>query len=1154
MKAPTYIAIGALCLVLFQAAAATNVSDFKVNDDASLTYQGYSNIATDLNGNFAVCWYDKRSGNNDIYLQLFDRTGTRQGSNRRVNDDTGTQEQFKPSMMRDQSGKFVVVWQDYRTNGYPLNADIYGQRYLADGTVQAANFKVNDDYGVETQAWQDIDCDDYGNFVVVWEDNRNGNYDVYAQRYHKSGTKLGVNIRVNDDAGTAYQHNPRVAVDGTGKFVIVWYDNRSSRDDIMGQRYDASGVAQGANFMVNDNINNEKHVMPDVACDYNGNFTVVWIDYRNGTYPSNPDIYGHMYYADGSSRSGNFKVNADGGQSSQMEPAIGMDYFGNYIIAWRDDREGNNDIYAQYYDNTGRLVGNNYRVNTETGTATQSFPNVTMDGINIYYTWTDDRNGSFDVYARITEYGSPTMVITPTAFQFSAEVGGANPASQNLLISNLGYGILNWRATSNQSWLQVTPTTGTAPATLAVSVTTAGLTYGSHNGRITIVDVSGKDSSLSSVVTFDITAPVMQITPQMVAIEAHLGVPPPDDKFVQINNTGTGTLNWTLSGMPKWLRFPANSGTAPSAVDILIIEDSLPGPGQYSASIAATSAQAINSPQTFSVQLNYLADSPIITTDPDTVDLTFAVNATTIDANELLIQNIGIGTLNWTIAADATWVTVNPDAGVGDAVVAVSAKPGLLPTGDHYSQLTITDPAAYNSPHYAVVHAHVTDVPPIIRVSPDTLNFICYSGGPQDSARTVTITNGGGGSMPWTVVKNAVWLSFTPAAGNGSGQTRAEVSTGGLPNGTYSVWAYFNAPGSTNLKDSLFVRLQIAPWTPRLCGLPAALPFLARENLALTDSQYVTVQTCAAPGMHWTISTSPAWLTAAPTTGTESQGSNIVMSTTGMNVGNFSGQVVVTSPEASNSPVTVPASLSVIARDTISLSPANVRPGQPFALDLRLHNLLPIDSLLLMLRYDNGYFVFDSVSVAPRLAGIMNLYTENGQALALIQTRISSIHSSSQLAGGNGVVATLHFHALGSAPEGQSAVSCSAQVRDSLGVVLALPETSGQVTVAGQTPVEPEPAAEIPAGFRLYQNFPNPFNNNTAIYYSLERSEFVTIEVLNIIGQSVKTLFSGQLAAGGYSVVWDGTDEQSRSIGTGIYFVHMAGAEQSQYIKAVLLK
>jgi len=1261
MKARCCLAIGVLCLLLPVVAIATNVSDFKVNDDFGTTYQGYSNIATDLNGDFVVCWYDKRNGNNDIYIQLFDRNGVRLNTNRRVNDDTGTNEQLKPSMMKDQSGKFVVVWQDYRANGYPNNADIMGERFLADGTAQGANFKTNDDFGTETQGWQDIDCDDYGNFVVVWEDNRNGNYDIYAQRYHKSGTKLGANFRVNDDAGAAYQHNPRVTVDGTGNFVIVWYDNRSGRDDILGQRFNASGVAQGTNFMINDNVKNEKHVMPDVACDYNGNFAVVWIDYRNGSYPTNPDIYGKMYWADGSNRSGNFKINADGGQASQSEPVIGMDYFGNYIIAWRDDREGNNDVYAQYYDNTGRLVGGNYRVNTDVGTATQSFPNVTMDGINIYYTWTDDRNGSFDVYAKISEYGSPTMVITPMSFQFTAELGGSNPTTQNLLISNLGYGILNWRATSNQSWLQVTPATGTAPSTAVVSVSTTGLAYGSYNGRITIADVSGKDSSRTAVVALDITAPVMQIVPQTMNIEAHLGMPPPDDKFVQIYNTGTGTLNWTLSGMPSWLKFSMTSGTAPSATDVIILTDSIPSPGQYTANVVVTSTQAINSPETLTVQLSYLADAPIIATDPDTVHLTFAVNATTITPQELVIYNIGVGTLNWTISADATWVSLSSEMGVGDAVVNVGAKASMLAVGDHYSQLTITDPSSYNSPHYAVVHAHVTDTPPIIQVAPDSLSFLCYNTGPQDSARTVSIANGGGGNMSWSVTENAVWLSFNPSSGSGAGQTLATVSTGGLPNGNYTTWAYFNAPGSTNLKDSIFVRLQIAAWLPDICGLPPSLQFLAREDQALVDTQTVTVNTCAAPGIHWSIAASPAWLSASPATGTESQSSNIIMNTAGMVAGTYSGQIVVSAPEASNSPVTVPVTLQVLPRDTsglwsqicglppslqflarenlafadtqtvtvntcaapgihwsiaaspswLSASPATgtetqssniimntagmvagtysgqivvsapeasnspvtvpvtlqvlpsdtialpsprVVAGEPFALDLRLHNLLPVDSVYLLMQFDNNYFVFDSISAASRLAGLMTFQVVSQQVLAHTQTTIATVKTSSQIPRGNGNIAILHLQAVASANDGVYPVTCSPQLRDSLGLLMTLPAVVGQVTVSGQTPVDPEPTGELPREFHLYQNFPNPFNSSTIVYYSLERGTNVRLEVLNIIGQSVRTLFSGYQSVGGYSIAWDGRNDYAQSIGSGIYFVRLVTDTRADYVRAVLLK
>jgi hypothetical protein len=69
---------------------------------------------------------------------------------------------------------------------------------------------------------------------------------------------------------------------------------------------------------------------------------------------------------------------------------------------------------------------------------------------------------------------------------FSGVTGGTNPPSRILSITNTGGGTLNWTATVNQAWLSVNPTGGTAPSSVAVNVSTAGLTAGTYNGAITV--------------------------------------------------------------------------------------------------------------------------------------------------------------------------------------------------------------------------------------------------------------------------------------------------------------------------------------------------------------------------------------------------------------------------------------------------------------------------------------------------------------------------------------------------------------------------------------------------------------------------------------------------------------------------------------------
>lgn len=85
------------------------------------------------------------------------------------------------------------------------------------------DFLVNDDTTGGCGQWvPTIARDPSGNFVITWEDYRNGYADIYAQRYNSSGDTLGSNFKVNDDIGTASQAVPAIAMDSSGNLVITW--------------------------------------------------------------------------------------------------------------------------------------------------------------------------------------------------------------------------------------------------------------------------------------------------------------------------------------------------------------------------------------------------------------------------------------------------------------------------------------------------------------------------------------------------------------------------------------------------------------------------------------------------------------------------------------------------------------------------------------------------------------------------------------------------------------------------------------------------------------------------------------------------------------------------------------------------------------------
>ena len=90
---------------------------------------------------------------------------------------------------------------------------------------------------------------------------------------------------------------------------------------------------------------------------------------------------------------------------------------------------------------------------------------------------------------------------------------------------------------------------------------------------------------------------------------------------------------------------------------------------------------------------------------------------------------------------------------------------------------------------------------------------------------------------------------------------------------------------------------------------------------------------------------------------------------------------------------------------------------------------------------------------------------------------------------------------------------------------------------------------ELPQSYKLFQNYPNPFNPSTVIRYAIPKSGMVTLKIYDILGRLVKTLVSGQKAAGTYNVEFK-ADELS----SGIYFYSLRAGNFVQTHKMLLLK
>ena len=77
-----------------------------------------------------------------------------------------------------------------------------------------------------------------------------------------------------------------------------------------------------------------------------------------------------------------------------------------------------------------------------------------------------------------------------------------------------------------------------------------------------------------------------------------------------------------------------------------------------------------------------------------------------------------------------------------------------------------------------------------------------------------------------------------------------------------------------------------------------------------------------------------------------------------------------------------------------------------------------------------------------------------------------------------------------------------------------------------------------PVNFRLKQNYPNPFMPSTVIGFELSKPSYITIEVFNILGRKVKTLFDGYQNSSG-QVIWDATNDHNQRLPSGLYIYSM---------------
>ena len=316
---------------------------------------------------YLFAWSRQRTYSNytrDAYGRVITLDGDPAGSQFRVSIGNSDSANFINCAFDGQ--KYLVVWQE----GSPgSGCAIRGQFVAPDGQLIGDNFSIRPDDLDPTvdQIYPDLLALGTG-FLVVWDDDRAGNRDIYAQFLDPQGNLTGEDITLTTDSSD--QLLVQVAAAGSD-FLAVWADERDHSYDngIYGQRFSTDGLV-GDNFAISPAANDEERSWPAIAGS-GSQYLVAWthtIEEKNAL--PTPLCPNEQHLAAGVTRD---------------KPVI-----------WYD-------IHARAVALDGSLLGDELLVCTEA--YHQNDPKVASDGRRFLVAWADSRedNAYYDVYGSFIE-------------------------------------------------------------------------------------------------------------------------------------------------------------------------------------------------------------------------------------------------------------------------------------------------------------------------------------------------------------------------------------------------------------------------------------------------------------------------------------------------------------------------------------------------------------------------------------------------------------------------------------------------------------------------------------------------------------------------------------------------------------------------------
>mgnify|MGYP002348093208 CR=1 FL=1 len=354
------------------------------NNADSYTCNNYAHCIAANGDSVYVVWYDNRDGNNEIYFKKSSDGGINWSSDIRLTSNAGNSAYPSISI----SGNVIfIVWQDNRDG----NNEIYYKKSEDCGNTWGSDIRLTNNIYISTNPSSVISGQ---SIHIIWNDTR---VDQMNERvfYKKS---LNTCNNWSNDTNLTDQSYSFPSISMSNNVVSLAWDKIIASGCI----YYNKSENNGTNWNVNEQISGGNYLSALPSISSNGsNIYLVWEDNRTGDYS--------IYYSKSNNNGSNWGSNLllTSSTAGTFRPQV----FANGVfvnLVWYDYRDGNAEIYYKLSQNSGANWITDTRLTNSTGSSIN--PSIAVSGNTVHVVWYDNRDGNSEIYYKRNPNGNITGV------------------------------------------------------------------------------------------------------------------------------------------------------------------------------------------------------------------------------------------------------------------------------------------------------------------------------------------------------------------------------------------------------------------------------------------------------------------------------------------------------------------------------------------------------------------------------------------------------------------------------------------------------------------------------------------------------------------------------------------------------------------------